>query len=94
MFSDSKARGDGKLAKNMSFKGKTYSKKGGTSSKHANPFDRMMKEQCNKVNAQNLHSSVICFYNLYCYSVSLCTVSVDNVTSFPDLLENLMWQSL
>jgi len=30
----------------MSFKGKTYSKKG--SAKSGNPFDRMMKEQCNK----------------------------------------------
>jgi len=30
----------------MSFKGKTYSKKG--SAKAGNPFDRMMKEQCNK----------------------------------------------
>jgi len=30
----------------MSFKGKTYSKKG--SGKTGNPFDRMMKEQCNK----------------------------------------------
>jgi len=32
----------------MSFKGKTYSKKGSAGSKSGNPFDRMMKEQCNK----------------------------------------------
>ena len=32
----------------MSFKGKTYSKKGSGGSKTGNPFDRMMKEQCNK----------------------------------------------
>ena len=32
----------------MSYKGKTYSKKGAGGSKSGNPFDRMMKEQCNK----------------------------------------------
>ena len=32
----------------MSFKGKTYSKKGSGGSKTGNPFERMMKEQCNK----------------------------------------------
>eukprot|EP00092_Neocalanus_flemingeri_P025085 GFUD01027201.1.p1 GENE.GFUD01027201.1~~GFUD01027201.1.p1 ORF type:complete len:1771 (+),score=422.39 GFUD01027201.1:149-5461(+) len=32
----------------MSFKGKTYAKKGSVGSKSGNPFDRMMKEQCNK----------------------------------------------
>jgi len=32
----------------MSFKGKTYSKKGSGGGKSGNPFDRMMKEQCNK----------------------------------------------
>ena len=30
----------------MSYKGKTYSKKGGGGK--GNPFERMMKEQCNK----------------------------------------------
>ena len=32
----------------MSFKGKTYSKKGSGGNKTGNPFERMMKEQCNK----------------------------------------------
>ena len=31
----------------MSYKGKTYSRKG-PGGKSGNPFDRMMKEQCNK----------------------------------------------